>query len=246
MNLLLKFLLICVTLTSCQNKNKNDDVIVDSKDLYNQGLDLLKRAKYYEASEKFGDIYFQHPGGVLTPYAEIMEAYSLYRAKKYLDAIDVLDNFMIIHPSHTDMAYVIYLKGLCHYDQISDIHHDQNHTKQALGIFEALISKYPYTNYASDAKTKLQFIHDNLAAKEMYIGRYYQKMLNPSAAIGRFSNAVNQYHTTSYTPEALYRLVECFTSLSLHSEASKIADRLYANYKDNEWTERAHNILIKK
>ncbi|MDX1924211.1 MAG: outer membrane protein assembly factor BamD [Rickettsiaceae bacterium] len=243
MHLILNILVIGVLLTSCSNKKKDSEIIIPSDEAYKAGLELLKKQKFNDAAEKFGDIYFQHPGAPITSFAELMEAYSLFKTKKYLDAIDVIDNFAVIHPTHQDMPYALYLKGLCYYNQILDVYHDQDITKNAKQIFEELISRYPNTTYAKDAKAKLNLVYDHLAGKEMEIGRYYQKRLNPIGAINRFSTVVNDYQTTSHTQEALFRLVESYIALGLTQEAAKYASVLSHNYKDSSWDNYAKKLL---
>ncbi|NDB83641.1 MAG: outer membrane protein assembly factor BamD [Alphaproteobacteria bacterium] len=247
MKFLVTSLLILIALSGCQSKKRDDGVlVVDAEQLYNDGIVLFKSSKYYDASVKFGDIYFQHPGNSLTPYAEIMESYSLYKAKKYLDAIDVIDNFLVLHPSHEDISYILYLKALCYYDQISDIHHDQEITKKARESFESLIFRYPDSKYSEDAKVKLALSLNQLAAKELYIGKYYQRLLNPVAAINRFNEVVTKYKTTEHVPEALFRIVESYLALGLMEEAKNYSQILERQYPGNIWTKHSYQLSQKK
>jgi len=234
------------SLIGCKTKNNEDEIVVPAIDSYKKGLELFTDGKYKDAAEEFGKVYFQHPGGELTPYAELMEAYSLYNAREYADAVDVIDNFTIIHPAHEDLAYAYYLKGLAYYMQISDVHHDQDMTQNAKDVFEELISRFPGTKYALDASIKIDLVNDHLAGKEMSIGRYYQNKLNPIGAINRFQSIIEQYQTTSHAPEALYRLVESFVILGIRDEAEKYAKVLEHNYPGSNWSNYANNLLNKK
>ncbi|MDX1917215.1 MAG: outer membrane protein assembly factor BamD [Rickettsiaceae bacterium] len=245
MKLLLITFVTLITLSSCAHKKSDDLVIVDPNKLYAEGLALLEKKKYYDASLKFGDIYFQHPGGSLTSYAEIMEAYSLYKAKKYLDAVVVIDNFISLHPAHEDKSYVLYLKCLCYFDQISDIHHDQEITRKVAEVADALIAVDPNSKYALDAKVKSDIAQSQLAGKEIYIGQYYQKLLNPVASINRFNNVINDYKLTDYAPEAYYRLIESYISLGLINEAKNYQNELTSKYPDNKWTEHGKKLIRK-
>ena len=235
-------ILSLILLASCQT-NKDDDKVIEPRSAYKNGLELFKKGSYKEASDEFGRVYFQHPGNAITPFAELMEAYSLYNAGLYEDSIDVLDNFLLIHPAHPDVSYAMYLKGMNYYMQINDVHHDQNITKKAKESFEELINRFPGTKYALDAKLKLDLVNDHLAGKEIYIGRYYQKKKTPIGAVNRFQYLIKDYQTTSYTPEALYRLVESFAILGLYDDANKYAAVLGYNYPDSKWYQYAKNIL---
>lgn len=239
-------LLVLCSLIGCKSKNEADEAIVPAVDSYKKGLELFAKEQYKDAAEEFGKVYFQHPGGDLTPYAELMEAYCLYNAREYGEAIDVIDNFTIIHPTHEDVSYAYYLKGLAYYMQISDVHHDQEITQKTKDVFEELMQRFPGTKYALDASIKLDLVNDHLAGKEMSIGRYYQNKLNPIGAINRFQSIIEQYQTTSHTPEALYRLVESFTILGLTDEAEKYAKVLEHNYAGSSWSNYANNLLNKK
>lgn len=244
MSRLYKYLVILLLVTSCQSK-KDLDVEVPAIDAYAKGLDFLKKDSYKNAADEFSKVYFQHPGASITPYAELMEAYSLYKARKYEDSVDVIDNFLAIHPLHEDVAYAMYLKSLNYYMQISDVHHDQEITSRAKHSMDDLIQRFPASKYALDLLLKIDLANDHLAGKEMEIGRYYQKRMNPIGAINRFQTVVRDYQTTTHTPEALYRLTESFLLLGLGDEAKKYAAVLAYNYPNSSWQKHAIAILSK-
>lgn len=236
-------ILIVLFLVSCQSKKDQDDVMIPAITSYKEGLEKFKKSDFKEAANLFGRVYFQHPGGDITPYAELMEAYSLYNARMYEDAVDVLDNFIVIHPSHPDIAYAYYLKSLCSYMQISDIHHDQGRTEEAKRSFEEVINRFPESRYALDASIKMDLVNDHLAGKEMEIGRYYQNRQNPIGAISRFEEVVHHYATTTHIPEALFRVAEAYSMLGLDKEARKYVAVLAYNYPNTQWYIYAKSLI---
>lgn len=237
------YLILLIILSSCSNKPRDDSPIISPEDSYRKGLELIGYGDYAEAADEFDKIYFQYPGHKLTSYAEIMEAYSLYNARKYEDAIDVIDNFLAIHPAHEDVSYAYYLKALSYYMQISDVHHDQGKTEDAKRVFLELKNRFPDSKYAIDASLKLDLINDHLAGKEMEIGRYNLNRANPIGAINRYQNVIDKYETTTHAPEALYRLVEAFKVLGVDKEAEKYAAVLAHNYHDSIWYDYAKELL---
>jgi outer membrane protein assembly factor BamD len=212
---------------------------------YQNGRVLLDKGDFKDAANQFDKVYFQHPGNEITSYAELMTAYSLYKSGEYMDAIDVIENFIDIHPAHEDIAYAYYLKGLCYYMQISDSERDQGITANAKVAFESVINRFPGTKYAIDSKMKIDLVNDHLAGNEMEIGRYYLSKRSPVAAINRFHNVVKQYQTTTQIEEALYRLFECYMMLGVVDEAEKYAAVLIHNYPHGKWSERIGDSLKK-
>ncbi len=246
LNRIILIILVSTSLFACKSKKDDEGIMVPAITSYQKGLEAFKKEKFTEAADQFDKVYFQHPGSDITPYAELMEAYSLYQARQYPEALEVLDNFILIHPMHEDISYAYYLKGLTYYMQISDIHHDQEITQKAQDSLEETISRFPGTKYAVDVAIKLDLVNDHLAGKEMDIGRYYQKILNPIGAINRFQSIIEHYQTTSHTPEALYRLVESFEILGLRDEAKKYASVLVFNYPDSSWASHAKQLIQNK
>lgn len=237
--------LLCSLLTSCKHKDNDSDITTPAQDLYDQGTLLIEKKEYKEAAETFSKIYFQHPGSSFTPKAELMEAQAYYLAHEYEETIDVLENFIKLHPLHEEISYAYHLKALASYMLIPNIYHDQNKTKTAVSALEDVILRFPHTNYADDARAKLNLAVDHLAAYEMQIGRYYLKNKNPIAAINRFKVIVNQYQTTLHIAEALCHLVESFLILGLEDEALKYAAVLGTNYPDSAWYKHSLSLLKK-
>lgn len=246
MNSVKYFLLIVIAslaLVSCKSKFTDSEAVVPAEELYNTALKDLEEGEYKKASLGFEKVFFQHPGNIITPKAELMQAYSLYLAGEYDEVVDVLDIFIKLHPRHEDIAYAYYLKALANYTQISNVKLDQSRTRYARVGLEEVINRFPGSKYAIDAALKIDLVNDHLAGKEMLIGWYYLKKKNLVAAIKRFQTVVEQYDTTSHIPEALYRLVESNLMLGLTDEAKKYATVLRYNYPDSSWDKYSYNLL---
>ena len=204
-------------------------------DLYNEAMNYLEAGRYELAARSFDEVERQHPYSKWATKAQIMAAYSHYAAAKYDDAVVTLDRFIELHPGSEDTAYAYYLKGLCYYEQISDVARDQRMTEHALATFIDLVRRFPDTDYARDATLKIDLAHDHLAGKEMDVGRYYLRAGHELAAIGRFRLVIEKYGTTTHVPEALHRLTEAYLALGVVEEARYTAAVLRHNYPDSEW-----------
>lgn len=211
--------------------------------LYNYALNALEQEQYDEASTRFDEVERQHPYSTWAIKAQVMAAYSLYMANKYDDAVVALDRFIQLHPSNKDADYAYYLKGLCYYEQISDVGRDQLMTELALKTLNELTTRFPDSQYTRDAQLKIELTHDHLAGKEMDVGRYYQDKAQYLAAINRFDTVVKKYQTTTHVPEALLRLVECYLALGLKEEAKKNAAVLGHNFPGSSWYYDAYALL---
>ena len=172
-----------------------------------------------------------------------MSAFSYYIARDYNKAIQNAQRFLSIHPGNKDAPYAYYLIALSYYEQISDVNRDQSITQQAQIALREVNRRFPQTEYAADARLKLDLVADHLAGKEMEIGRFYARSGRWLAAALRFRNVVEQYETTSHTPEALYRLTESSLALGIREEAVKYTAVLGANYPGSEWYERAFELV---
>lgn len=241
--LLCILLLTSLSLIGCKSKKNNDDIVTPIPKLYNEGITLLEKKKYKKASEEFGKVFYQHPGDQATPQAELMQAYSLFLASQYEEAVDVLDVFINLHPANIDIAYAYYLKALSHYMLISDVNHDQSRTFLAKDSFEEVMERFPNTKYAIDSSLKIDLVNDHLAGKEITIGRFYLRKKNPMAAINRFEEVIDNYQTTSHSIEALYRLTESYMMLGLPEEAKKYASVLGHNYPNSQWYSYAYKLV---
>jgi len=227
------------------NKVKGDTAYVarDVNTLYSLAKDRLDKGNYDEAAKLFDEVERQHPYSVWARRAQLMSAFSYYMAQKYPDAVSSAQRFLTIHPGNKDAPYAEYLVAMSYYQQIEDVSRDQKITQQASDSFNELIRRYPQSRYASDARLKLDLINDHLAGKEMEIGRFYERAGNWLAATIRFRIVIDKYQTTSHTPEALERLVECYLNLGLPDEAHKSAAVLGANYPGSKWYKRSYELI---
>jgi outer membrane protein assembly factor BamD len=230
-----------------RNKAKGDTAYVarDVNTLYAAAKRLMDQGDYLTSAKLFDEVERQHPYSVWARRAQIMSAFNYYLAKKYTDAISSANRFLTIHPGNAEAPYAHYLVAMSYYQQIADVTRDQAVTQQASDAFGELIRRYPDSRYAADARLKLDLINDHLAGKEMEVGRFYERSANWLAASLRFRAVVDQYQTTSHTPEALERLVECYLALGIPSEAEKAAAVLGRNYNGTYWYKQAYKLMGK-
>jgi len=218
---------------------KNEAVEV----LYDKALETFQRKSYKAAVEQFEEVERQHPYSEWAAHAQVMAAYAAYRGGQFDDAIVILDRFAKLHPTHASTPYAYYLKALCYYTQISDIGRDQKMSEKARDALKDVVARFPDTDYARDAKVKLDLTEDHLAGKEMEIGRYYLKRMDYPAAMNRFKFVIDHYQTTSHVPEALHRLVECYLRLGVVEEAKKYAAVLGYNYPGSDWYKYSYEMM---
>jgi outer membrane protein assembly factor BamD len=212
--------------------------------LYNEGLFLMNNKQDSKAaSKKFEEVDRQHPYSDLARKSLIMSAYAFYKAGDYDSCIGAASRYVTLHPGSPDAAYAQYLIAASHYDQIPDISHDQSRTEKAIAALEEVVRKYPTSEYAVSAKTKLEGARDQLAGKEMDIGRYNLQKRNYIAAINRFKIVVTQYQTTRHVEEALARLTEAYMAIGIVSEAQTAAAVLGHNFPDSRWYQDAYNLV---
>ena len=230
------------------NKGRKDQAYVarDVETLYLAAKDRLDARQYEQAAAMFDEVERQHPYSVWARRAQLMSAFSYFVAKNYTEAISSSQRFLSLHPGSREAAYAYYMIAVSYYEQISSVQRDQRNTQQALDALGELIRRYPGSDYAVDARLKVDLARDHLAGKEMEIGRYYQQQGLYLAAIIRFRTVVDQYDTTSHTPEALHRLVETYLALGLPEEAKKAAAVLGANYAGSKWYERSYALMNTK
>tara|TARA_Y100001980_G_C14515132_1_gene290473 strand:+ start:466 stop:1314 length:849 start_codon:yes stop_codon:yes gene_type:complete len=246
--LLLFFLLI---FTSCsKNENKVSTIKEKSLDLqvleaYNLGKDALEGGDVLYAAKKFNEAETLFPQSNLAPNSALMAAYAYYSQDYYSDSIAELQRFLRVYPNHKDIDYVHYLMGICYFEQIVDEKKDLQSIKKAKKKFLFLLKEYPNTEYALDSEFKLSLVNDILAAKEMYVGRYYFGKKKWVSAINRFRTVIDDYDTTIYTAEALHRLVEVHYTIGLIEEAEKYAQLLGYNYGSSEWYQNTYSLFDK-
>ena len=213
------------------------------EELYNQGMDYLDKGSYTRAAKTFVEVERQHPYSALAPKSLLMAAYSYYQAKKYDDAIENYNVFIQLHPGNDHVAYAYYMIGICSYEQIPTVERDQKTAEDALRAFEEVVSRFSASAYGKDAKLKIDLIRDHLAGKEMDVGRYYLKQQAYLSALNRFKNVVEGFQSTSQTPEALHRMVECYLALGILDQAQKTAAVLGYNYPGSPWYADSYELI---
>lgn len=225
--------------------NKEETIYPDvpAEQRYNEGLTLMQKGEYKEAITRFEDVDRQHPYSEWARKALLMIAYNNYTLGEYDDCIAAARRYLALHPGSEDAAYAQYLVAASYFDQIPDISRDQQRTQRAMDALEEVVRKYPNTEYAVSAKKKLEVARDQLAGKEMMIGRYYLEQRNYAGAINRFKVVVTRYQTTRHVEEALYRLTEAYMSLGVVSEAQTSAAVLGYNFPDSTWYKDAFKLV---
>lgn len=234
-----------LALVACSDKDDDNKTYVEQpvEKLYNNALDALGAGEYKTAAKGFEEVDRQHPYSVWATKAQVMAAFSYYQANKYDEAILALDRFIQLHPGHRDIAYAYYLKALCYYEQIADVGRDQRITEQALNSLAEVTKRFPDTAYARDARLKVDLAIDHLGGKEMDVGRFYQKQRQYIGAINRYRQVLEKYQTTTHTPEALHRLVECYLALGVQQEAKMAAAVLGHNFPGSDWYADSYYLL---
>ena len=225
---------------------EKDDVAPDepADKLYNEGVYLLnEKTDLRAATKKFEEVDRQHPYSEWARKALIMSAFTYYQDKKYEEAITAAKRYISLHPGTPDAAYAMYLVGVSYFDQIPDVNRDQGRTERAMAALEEVVRKFPNSEYASAARRKIEGARDQLAGKEMAIGRYYEDHKNFIGAINRFKIVVTQYQRTRHVEEALLRLTECYMSLGIATEAQTAAAVLGHNFPDSDWYKDAYTLV---
>ena len=204
---------------------------------------MIDRENWLEAGRQFDEVERQHPYSIWARRAILMSAYCYYQGNRYDDSIDAATRFIQLHPGNKDVPYAYYLKAVSLYEQVGDVDRDQGKTEEALTALQDLIQRFPETEYARDARLKVDLTRDHLAGREMTIGRFYLRQGEYLAAINRFHTVVEKYQTTTHTPEALERLTEAYLSLGVVKEAQTSAAVLGYNYPGSRWYMDAYALL---
>ena len=235
-------LLTLFFITACASK-KEDTSTWSAEALYTKAYKNLKKTRYEKAAGYFEKVELEHPYSKWAVKSKLMGAYAYYKDGKYDDALLSLDRFIKYHPGNKDISYAYYLQAICLYDQISPSDKEQSVTTKAYQALNDVVTLFPDTDYAKDAKAKMNLALDHEAAHEMHIGRYYLNAKNYLSALNRFDVVVQKYQTTTYIEEALYREVEIYTLLGLKNEAAKAAEILAFNYPDSTWNQKAQKLI---
>lgn len=240
--------LIPLVVASCQRNRPTSAAYVErpAETIYSEAVAMMDRSRYTEAAEQFDEVERQHPYSEWARRSMLMAAYANYQANNYEETISDAQRFLSLHPGSRSAPYAYYLIAISHFEQIRDVGRDQLTTQQAMEALEQVVRRYPTSRYAADARLKIDMTRDHLAGKEMDIGRYYLRRGFHLAAINRFRNVVENYETTSHTPEALHRLVEAYVALGVDEEATQVAAVLGYNFPGSQWYEDTYRLMTRE
>ena len=229
---------LMVMLAGCAGTN--DTVVTDLplSDIYAKAYAEFNDENYEEAAAEFLKAETQYPSSPYAADALVMAAYSQYLDGDFAGALLATDRFMRFHPGHADVPYVMYLRGMCYYRQVSDVRREPGMSAYALQQFQTLAKRYPNSPYAKNSQNKILILKNYIAGKVMYSARNDMKKENWASAINRLQSVVTDAQQTVMTAEALYRLTECYTAIGLPQQANGFAEMLKLNFPDNEWTKK--------
>jgi|TARA_Y100000389_G_C17386832_1_gene477541 outer membrane protein assembly factor BamD len=248
-----KYILIVIFLifSSCAKDEKKISNIKEiSQELemieaYNEAYDKLSQNDPYFAAKKFLEAELLFPQSEWAPKSALMASYSYYLQNYYSEALSNLSRYLKTYPKDKNLVYAHYLIAMCHYEMIEDEKRDIKPILESKIKFNYILENYPNTDFALDARFKIDFIQDILASKEMYLGRHYQKKGKWIPAINRFKYVVTEYEDTIFIEEALHRLVEINYKIGLKQESEKYASLLGYNYLSSQWYEKTYKIFNK-
>lgn len=241
--------LCALSLAACASNDKKPRLVYEERPvelLYATGADRLDRRQWNQAVGYFQEVERQHPYSEWSRRAILMQAYAHYQSNDYAEAVGDAERFIQLYPGNPAAAYAHYIKAICFFEQIVDVNRDQAATGQALAALRDVVQRYPRTEYAADARLKIDMVNDQLAGKEMAIGRWYLRQGDTLAAANRFRTVIERYQTTSHAPEALYRLVETYLTLGLADEAKRNGAVLGHNYPGDIWYADAYRLLTSR
>ncbi len=232
----------------CASKDDVDietyvNTVEPADQLFNQGLANLNSGRAGEAAKKFSAVDRQHPYSEYARRSIVLGAFANYRQGRYPEAISAAKRYVTLYPTDKDAAYAQYIIGLCYWRQIPDVTRDQADSRRTIAALQELVDRFPDSEYVDDAKAKMRFARDQIAGKEMQVGRYYLERKEYLAGINRFRFVVEQYANTRHAEEALARLVEAYFALGLASEAQTAAAVLGTNYPDSDWYKDSYKLL---
>ena len=241
-------LILSILLISCSKEEKisvieEENIETQMIEAFKQGYEELEKGDILFAAQKFNEAELLYPQSFWAPKSALMAAYAYYSHSYYGDAIFELERYLKTYPKHKDINYAHFILAMCYYETIVDVKRDLEPLLKAKKEFEFILNNYPSTDYAMDAKFKIDLINDILAGKEMYIGKHYLKKGKWIPAINRFKKVVEDYNTTVYVEEALHRLVEVYYKIGLTQESEKYAKVLGYNYQSSEWYKESYKVF---
>jgi len=243
---------LAVSLSACAGfglfgeKKIVEEEIIPAEELYDKAIAQVEDQRFLSAQKTFDKLERQHPYSEYSERSRLMTVYINARTGQYDKTILSADRFLALYPSSEDAPYAMYMKGAAQYNQMKDITRDQQTAEDAIATFQSIINNYPNSRYAKDAKERILIAKDQLAGKEMSVGRYYLGNNNYTAAINRFRNVVENHQTSTHVEEALLRLTEAYLALGLVNEAKTSAAVLGHNYPSSQWYDDAYKLLQKQ
>lgn len=222
------------------NKRLNNDV-----EIYNSGLELLKKKKFDEAIDRFTELEIQYPYSDWSARGQMLTGFSHYSNREYDEAILSLSKFTELNPDHPLVPYAIFLKGYSYYERIPNIELDQEYSVKALQEFLELTNRYPNSKYKKKSFEIIKILRNHLSSKELLIGKFYQSKGNYLAAIKRYKQILKKYKRSVHTPESLFRLIESYTSLGLVKQANYLYKILSYNFPKSSWKKEG-DVLAKR
>lgn len=225
-------------LAACAGTDNEIEVMQPLNEIYENAYAEFNDENYEAAAQEFTKAENQYPSSPWAADALVMAAYSYYMDGDFAGAILAADRFMRFHPGHPDVPYVLYLRGMCYYRQVSDVRREPGMSAYALQQFQQLVDRFPNSKYAKNAENKIIILKNYIAGKVMYSARNDMARKNWPSAISRLQSVIQTAQETVMTPEALYRLTECYTAIGLPEQARGYAEMLRTNFPDNEWTKK--------
>ena len=238
MKKLVVLLIIGAVLTGCAGTDNEIVADLPVADIYKNAYAELNDENYEQAAIEFLKAETQYPASPWTADALVMAAYAQYLDNDFAGAILTMDRFMRFHPGHADVPYIMYLRGMCYYRQVSDVRREPGMSAYALQQFQTLVKRFPRSPYAKNAENKIRILKNYIAGKVMYSARNDMQKENWTSAIARLQSVVTDAQETVMTAEAMYRLTECYNAIGLPEQADGYAEMLKLNFPDNEWTKK--------
>ena len=244
---ILKIIPVVYLLSNCTSIKTNTEISqLSDIEIYKKGLESLKKGNLTKATLEFDDVFLNYPFSSLSSKSEIMSAYSLYQNNELKKAITKLNSYIEMNPQGELTEYAHYLLAMCYYAQVSSEDRDPSTSIKSLNYFRLIVTKYPNTDYAKDAKLKIHLLKNTLAKNELNIGKFYLRKGAPASSIKRFKSVLQNYQNTSVIPETLYRLSEAFLLIGVKDEAIKSNALLDYNFPNNTWTKLSKKLFKNK
>ena len=241
--------MLCVVVSGCSGFNLfgpvkiQEEEIIPPDELYASALADMDRQYFATALKTLAKLERQHPYSEYAEKAKLMTVFANFRIGNYSEAVLAADRYLALYPSSAQVAYILYLKGTSLFAQIKDITRDQQIARDSIDTYRLLIANYPKSEYVQESRDNMRVAFDQLAGKEMSVGRYYLGNGQNTAAINRFRTVVEKYQTSTHIEEALYRLTEAYLKLGLVGEAQSAAAVLGLNYPSSSWYDLAYKLL---